>query len=106
MLNENEIKKMKKIVKALLDGNSAAQVFISENPDNVSFEKIKEIEIMIRNEDPFIKLDSKETKNKAPALNYNLQYSTTIRGLGYMVLNNPRLLDQDSNWWNTSKIGP
>jgi hypothetical protein len=106
MPNENEIKKMKKIVEALLDGNSAAEVFIHKNPDNIPFAKIKEIEIMIRNEDPFIKLDSKETKNKAPVLSYNLQQSTTLRGQGYMMLNHLKVTNRDSDWWNTSNIGP
>ena len=105
MADDSEVKKIKEIVKALLDGKSAAEVFVDKNPSNISFEKIKEIEIMVRNEDPFIRLDSKGAKNRPPVINHNLPNSTSYRGRSYIVLNRPKLLDENSEWWNVDSIG-
>lgn len=105
MPEDNEVKKLKEIVKALLDGQSAAEVFVNKNPSNISLEKIREIENMVRNEDPFVRLDSKRVKNRPFVINHSLPNSTSYRGRSYVVLNRPELLDEESDWWNLSGIG-
>jgi len=82
---------LKKIVKQLLEGKSAAEIFLDETIDgSISLEKIKELELLVKNEQPVIKLQPNSV-GEAAVLNYNVPTSTSYSGLSYIILEHPKL---------------
>ena len=72
--NDNNIDAIKKIVKLLLDGKSVSEIFVDDNVDNISLERIKEISLMVQNENPMIKLGGPNVDaGRASILNYRMQ---------------------------------
>jgi len=56
---EIDIKILRKVVTLLIEGNSAAEIFLDDTVGDISLEKIKEIESIIKSEakNPLVKLD-------------------------------------------------
>jgi hypothetical protein len=84
----------KEIVSKLLAGKSAAEIFCTDSAD-ISFERIKELESLVRNESPIIRM---KDNGKASELNYNVPNSTAYIGYGFIVFNNPNL-EPPYNWF-------
>ncbi|HKG31258.1 MAG TPA: hypothetical protein VKA91_08300 [Nitrososphaeraceae archaeon] len=81
--------------------------FSSPYLNGVSLERIKDVEMMVKNEQPFLILNAeKNGRNKTPVLSYNLPESTSYRTRNYIILNRPKLLDENSDWWNLDQIPP
>ena len=73
--DNNNIEVIRKVVKLLLDGKSVSEIFV-DNVGNISLEKIKEIALMVQNENPMIKLGGPNVDaGRASILNYNMQSS-------------------------------
>lgn len=93
---QTDITMLRKVVKMLLEGKSAAEIFLDETLDGISLEKIKETEALVRNENPLVKMDD---IGKASVLNYNMPSSTSYRGLLYLALKHPNLEETNYDWF-------
>jgi hypothetical protein len=73
--DDNNIDVIRKVVKLLLDGKSVSEIFVDgNNVGNVSLERIKEIALMVQNENPMIKLGGPNVDaGRASILNYRLR---------------------------------
>jgi hypothetical protein len=72
--DDNNIDVLRKVVKLLLDGKSVSEIFVDDNVGNISLERIKEIALMVQNENPMIKLGGPNVDaGRASVLNYWMQ---------------------------------
>lgn len=94
----DDVETLREVVRLLMQGKSAAEIFLDQNVDSVSLEKIKELELVVRNEEPLIKLNDKDA-GRAPMLNYNVPNSTSYRGRNYIILSHPKLDGPKFEWF-------
>ena len=90
---------MRQVIKQLLEGKSASDVFLSTTLDStMSLAKIKELELIVQNEQPVVKFDSQQA-GKAAVINYNIPSSTSYSGLNYVILDHPKLRQNQQFEW-------
>jgi len=98
---EIDIKILRKVVTLLIEGNSAAEIFLDDTVGDISLEKIKEIESIIKSEakNPLVKLDD---TGRASILNYNVPNSTSYRGINFVILRHPNFDNYD--WFHEDNV--
>lgn len=84
------------LVKLLTEGKSVTDIFLDPNFTEYSLERIKELESIVKNENPVVKFDE---AGRASILNYNVPNSTSYKGLNYIILRHPKLEGPDFDWF-------
>lgn len=79
---------IKRVVSGLLGGKSAAEVFLEV--DDLTLKQVNEIESLLKDDQPLIKLKRSET-GKPAELSYDVPNSTSYKGRQYLVLSHPKL---------------
>ncbi len=99
--DDNNIDVIRKVVKLLLDGKSVSEIFVDgNNVGNISLERIKEIALMVQNENPMIKLGGPNVDaGRASVLNYNVPNSTSYKMINFVILHNNNLVEPHYDWF-------